>query len=255
MSTPTDLLPLVLARPAACAPFPPLSQLMQLLDHPLVKVRSLTFTRNIELHDLQRFAPVLMQAKIETFDIKNCSAQPFAPHTHNSYSLIIACGSVLGTHGISCTHVRGLAAAAMRGLSPSELRDSGRLLGDCSPACVSLPWDRSPALLAPSRCRPLPAEIGPKGFFAIATALEMNTSITSLNLRKCDLGPLAGAKVGQMLRGNTAITTLNVSVNNIRSEGCREARKLPCCTWLFHISAALSPSGCSDDPSLACCAF
>lgn len=57
-------------------PNPAKPQLKALLDHPLVKIRSLCITRPIELEDLQAFAPTLLKAKIEVFDIKNCSERP-----------------------------------------------------------------------------------------------------------------------------------------------------------------------------------
>lgn len=174
--------------------FPFIPQLKALLDHPLVRIRSLVFTRTIELEDLQGFAPALLKAKIDILDLKNCSAwQPRSPW-------------VLAPFPVVKCHSRCFCGSA----------------GSCvqrTQACSC----RSRHLPPPPRT---PAEIGPKGFFAIATALEQNSSITSLNLRKNDLGPFAGAKVGQMLRNNTALQTLNVSVNNIRSEGCMEARTL-----------------------------
>merc|ERR1712166_358786 len=54
---------------------------------------------------------------------------------------------------------------------------------------------------------------------ALAKALEVNTSITEINLCNTNLGPEGGAALAKALEVNTSITKIGLSVNRLGPEG------------------------------------
>ncbi|XP_028513893.1 leucine-rich repeat-containing protein 74B isoform X1 [Exaiptasia diaphana] len=63
--------------------------------------------------------------------------------------------------------------------------------------------------------------LGPKGTKAMAIALVLNTSITSLDLHDNALEPDGGTYIADMLKENCFVQELDISSNNIGNKGCQ----------------------------------
>ena len=59
----------------------------------------------------------------------------------------------------------------------------------------------------------------------IGKCLELNGSLTSLNLNGNDVGHRGGAAIGEALRKNTALTSLDLGANKLGAEGAAAVAK------------------------------
>uniref|UniRef100_A0A061SAY4 Leucine-rich repeat-containing protein loc400891-like n=1 Tax=Tetraselmis sp. GSL018 TaxID=582737 RepID=A0A061SAY4_9CHLO len=95
--------------------------------------------------------------------------------------------------------------------------------------------------------------MGYKGLCALASALKVNRTVSTLRLGDNHLGPEAAVKLVEAISGNNSITELDLSRNRIGHEGCKAIAKLlaPKASEIRHLN--LSNNKLLDRDAVALC--